>query len=141
MFKSIFESFTNIFKKPVTLNYPAEPIKHRPKYRGLIAFDVNECIFCDKCEKVCPPKAIVFYQNEDGTKEYNYNEYLCIYCGECVRNCPKTDLALTHSEEKPQIATKDDPKITNWKKFYSDAKQSRINYKDSKNMKKEEEPS
>jgi len=141
MFKSIVESFTNIFKKPLTKNYPAEAIKHFPKYRGLIVYDVNECIFCDKCEKVCPPKAIVFHQNEDGTKEYSYNEYLCIYCGECVRNCPKADQALTHSENKPKIGIKDNFLVTNWEKLYSDAKQSRIDYKSLKKAKKEEESS
>ena len=94
MFKSFVESFKNIFKKPLTIDYPKEPIKRASRYRGLIVYDVNECIFCDKCEKVCPPKAIVFHQNMDGTKKYHYNEYLCIFCGECVRNCPKIDLAL-----------------------------------------------
>ncbi len=132
MFKSFVESFKNIFKKPLTIDYPKEPIKRASRYRGLIVYDVNECIFCDKCEKVCPPKAIVFHQNMDGTKKYHYNEYLCIFCGECVRNCPKIDLALTHSEIKPSIGTMDDKIFTHWRQTYKEAKQSRIDYKESK---------
>ncbi len=101
MFKAMLNAVTNIFKPPHTLNYPAEPIPHPDKYRGLIEYGEEHCIFCDKCEKVCPPGAILFYHNMDGTKKYHYNPYLCIYCGECVRACPKPHEALWQSETKP----------------------------------------
>lgn len=136
MIKSFVESFKNIFKEPITINYPQEQIKKPAKYRGLIVYDEKECIFCDKCEKVCPPKAIVFHQNMDGTKKYHYNEYLCIYCGECVRDCPKPDEALTHSEIKPPMGTIDNDIFTKWRKLYKDAKQSRIDYKAFKKTQK-----
>jgi ferredoxin len=51
------------------------------------------CIFCDKCENICPPGAIKFevIDLQSGKKEYNYNPYLCIYCGACVDACPKSE--------------------------------------------------
>jgi len=103
MFKSIKKAFQNIFKPPVTIKYPVEPIIKEKNYRGLIEYNKEECIFCLKCEKACPPTAIIFDKNDDDTKTYTYDPYLCIYCGECVRACPKPDLALWHSNKKPPI--------------------------------------
>ena len=116
MFTQFKKAFANLFKKPQTLQYPAKVIEKPKDYRGLIEYNEEDCIYCLKCEKACPPGAILFVptdnpsQNEKNKKslEYNYNPWLCIYCGECVRACPKPDEALTHSENKPKIATKED---------------------------------
>jgi NADH-quinone oxidoreductase subunit I len=103
MIKSIIESFSNLFAKSETINYPYEQIAKFKNYRGLIEYSADECIFCYKCEKVCPPDAIVFKPTKEKNRLYEYNPNLCIYCGECVRNCPKEDLALWQSEKKPKI--------------------------------------
>jgi len=122
MFKSIKEAIKNLFKKPQTLNYPTEPIKKPEGYRGLIEYGEEACIYCLKCEKACPPGAILFVptdtptdnpKNKKGLK-YEYNEHLCIFCGECVRDCPKPDEALWQSEKKPNIGLKEDRVNENW---------------------------
>lgn len=107
MFRSMLEAFLNLFRPIRTHRYPAEEITLPTGYRGLIEYGKEACIFCDKCEKVCPPGAILFYQHEDGDKEYRYNPWLCIYCGECVRACPKPQEALWQSETKQHSAVKD----------------------------------
>ena len=132
MIRSIIESFKNIFKEPLTHDYPNKPIQRVKNYRGLIKYTQEQCIFCDKCEKVCPTKAIVFTQNLDGSKKYHYNAHLCIYCGECVRDCPKPDEALAQSDEKPTIAVREDDVNGAWETLQNEAKQSRIDYKSSK---------
>ncbi|WP_345978558.1 4Fe-4S binding protein [Sulfurimonas sp. HSL3-2] len=122
MFTSLFKAFTNLFKKPQTLDYPVTPIPKDKEYRGLIEYGEESCIYCLKCEKACPPGAILFVktdnpsQNEKNKKgqEYNYNPYLCIYCGECVRACPKPQEALWQSNKKPDIAVKSDDVNTKW---------------------------
>ncbi|MDX1809764.1 MAG: 4Fe-4S binding protein [Sulfurospirillaceae bacterium] len=129
MILSMIESFTNLFKKPLTHDYPKIPLPKIEHYRGLIKYTLAECIFCDKCEKVCPTKAIIFTQNLDGTKVYHYNHHLCIYCGECVRDCPKMDLALTQSDEKPGIELGVNDISETWKALQERAKQDRIDYK------------
>jgi len=128
MLKALFEAFKNLFKTPHTLNYPAEDIKLPENYRGLIEHSEEDCIYCDKCEKVCPPGAIIFYQNEDGSKEYRYNPWLCIYCGECVRGCPKPDEALWQSEKKQRPATKNDEANEAWFRWEAECKESRKTY-------------
>ena len=98
------------------------PIEKDKDYRGLIEFGEEACIYCLKCEKACPPGAILFVKtdnpsaNEKNKKglEYNYNPYLCIYCSECVRACPKPDEALWQSNKKPEIAIKRDNVNSDW---------------------------
>lgn len=128
MFKAMVNALTNIFKPPHTLNYPAEPIAHPDRYRGLIEYGIDYCIFCDKCEKVCPPGAILFSHHMDGTKTYHYNPYLCIYCGECVRACPKPDEALWQSETKPLPAGSTEDVNSQWFELEREVAKSKEEY-------------
>ena len=131
----MIQSLLNIFRKPVTINYPTVPYEKVKDARGLIKFDAEHCIYCDQCEKVCPPNAIVFYQNLDGSKKYRYNAHLCIYCGECVRACPKPDEALWQSDEKAMPAVAEDRVNDDWFEWQKEAKASRLAYKESKKKK------
>ncbi|KIM09314.1 MAG: NADH-ubiquinone oxidoreductase subunit [Sulfurovum sp. PC08-66] len=137
MIRALWDALRHLFATPVTHAYPAKPIELPATYRGLIAYDVDSCTFCDQCEKACPPKAIVFFQHPDGLKEYAYNAHLCIYCGECVRACPKPDEALTQTAQKPPIATKIDAVNSTWKAYQSAARQSRDDFAAAKKAKKE----
>ena len=137
MFKALIQAFTNLFRPVHTVKYPFEEDVVLPKdYRGLIEYNAEHCIFCDKCENACPPKSIVFFQHEDGTKEYKYNPYLCIYCGECVRACPKADEALWQSEKKQLSATREDDVNNSWFVWQKEAAQSRESYAAMKKAKK-----
>jgi len=116
------KAFKNLFTKPQTHAYPDEPIQKPKDYRGLIEYSQEDCIYCLKCEKACPPGAILFPpvkdppENEKNKKglKYHYNPYLCIYCGECVRVCPKPDKALWQSEKKPIIGVSTDKVNDDW---------------------------
>lgn len=116
------KAFQNLFKKPQTTDYPAIPIPLIKNRRGLIEYSEENCIYCLKCEKACPPGAILFTktdtpsENEKNKKgqEYNYNPWLCIYCGECVRACPKAQEALWQSDKKPSVATAKDRVNDGW---------------------------
>ena len=122
MLRSFFKALTNLLKKPQTLDYPDTPIEKDKEYRGLIEYGQEECIYCLKCEKACPPGAILFVPVDDPPKndnnkkglKYHYNPYLCIYCHECVRACPKPNKALWQSNTKPPIGIKDNKVNTDW---------------------------
>ena len=137
MINSMIQALKNLFSKPATHAYPQSPLPLPDQYRGLIEFDENHCIYCDKCEKVCPPRAIVFSQHEDGSKTYNYNPWLCIYCGECVRACPKPGEALWQSESKPLVALKEKNVNSEWFAWQKHAAKSRVEYKELQRLKKE----
>lgn len=129
MIRAMKNAFSNLCKPPYTHGYPAQPIPKPKGYRGLIGYSEAHCIFCDKCEKACPPGAILFTQDEDGSKHYHYNPHLCIYCGDCVRACPKTGEALWQSETKAMPAVKEDAVNEGWDALEVNAKESREQYK------------
>jgi formate hydrogenlyase subunit 6/NADH:ubiquinone oxidoreductase subunit I len=137
MIKAVVQALANLFRPVHTVGYPyKEDLPLPERYRGLIEFDHDHCIYCDKCEKVCPPGAIVFRQNGDGTKTYHYNPWLCIYCGECVRACPKTGKALWQSDVKPHCAMKGDDVNGGWFVLEAEAKESREAYALARKAKK-----
>lgn len=136
MLKTMFRNFQNLFKPPLTLEFPAKPNPVPAHYRGLIEFSDEHCIYCDKCEVVCPPQAILFTQNSDGSKVYHYNPYLCIYCSECVRACPKPGEALWQEETLAPPALKAEDVNNRWFIIEKEAQESREAYKQAKRKKK-----
>ncbi len=120
MKEMLIETIKNLFSKPVTVKYPQEPSPPPANYRGLIVYKEELCIFCTKCEMVCPPGAIRFTYGEDGSKKYHYNPYLCIYCGECVRACPKPGCLTQVEKTAPP-----DSSIPNWDELERRAEKSK----------------
>jgi NADH-quinone oxidoreductase subunit I len=116
----IVKSLKNLFSKPETVLYPKEPSPPPSGYRGLIKYRKELCIFCTKCEMVCPPGAIRFTYGQDGKKEFHYNPYLCIYCGECVRACPKEGCLVQVEETAPPESS-----IPNWELVEKEAAESK----------------
>ena len=126
--KTFFKTIGNLFKKPATIPFPAAPTYKPDDYRGLIVFDESLCIWCRRCETVCPPGAIVFSQNiTDGKQTYHYSPYVCIYCQECVRTCPKQG-CLIQSAEPGHPATKEHDVNNVWNKLFADSLESRVVY-------------
>ncbi len=91
-------SFTYIFKRKVTINYPFEKGPLSPRFRGehvLRRYPNGEerCIACTLCEAVCPAQAITIEAEvrADGsrrTTRYDIDMTKCIYCGFCEEACP-----------------------------------------------------
>lgn len=111
--------FNNITgKTKVTQQYPEEPTKVQPGYRGApyLVRDqdgATKCVSCQLCEFICPPKAIRMTppgaagqpadrpNAEKMPKEFEINMLRCIFCGLCQEVCPeeaiflKSDFSLT----------------------------------------------
>jgi len=107
--RMLIQTVKNLFSPPETVKYPQEPSPPPPDYRGLILYKEELCIFCTKCEMVCPPGAIKFTYSPDGKKKFHYNPYLCIYCGECVRACPKEGCLVQVEETAPPATSSEKP--------------------------------
>ncbi len=98
MLSGMFLTFSYIFKKRVTLNYPYEKGPLSPRFRGEHALrrypnGEERCIACKLCEAVCPAQAITIEAapREDGsrrTTRYDIDMTKCIYCGFCQEACP-----------------------------------------------------
>ena len=140
MIQGMLTSLTNLFKKPATINYPFESVPKAPRYRGLIHYNENNCIFCLKCETACPPEAILFTRDPEGQDHYHYNPYLCIYCGECVRACPEPgkEGALWQDEDLIAPATFESEPGKAWEAVEAEAASSKAAYK--KKVRRKETP-
>lgn len=142
MITAMMNAFSNLFKKPATIQYPFEATPKAKDFRGLIMYEESKCTFCVQCEAVCPPGAILFDQNlENGQLKYFYNPYLCIYCKECVRACPEPghDGALWQVEETIEPST--DQKSVNdaWFELEKSVAHNREAWKEIKKAKKAQE--
>jgi NADH-quinone oxidoreductase chain I len=91
-------TFSYMFKKRVTVNYPFEKAPISPRFRGEHALrrypsGEERCIACKLCEAICPAQAITIEaeEREDGsrrTTRYDIDMTKCIYCGLCEEACP-----------------------------------------------------
>ena len=90
IFKGLFLTLKDLFKKKVTINYPYEKGKLSPRFRGEHALrrypnGEERCIACKLCEAICPAQAIKIEAEprEDGsrrTTRYDIDMTKCIYC-------------------------------------------------------------
>ena len=81
-----------IFRRPYTLQYPEEVIELPPTERGLHNFEVDKCIACDQCAKICPVDCITIEGEGKGKTarilrfEIDYTK--CLFCALCCEPCP-----------------------------------------------------
>ncbi len=98
-----------MFRKPVTVNYPFVKEPMMPRYRGLHFLERYEdgserCVCCGLCAASCPADAIYMEpaENEKGeryAKIYEINELRCIFCGFCEEACPEEAIFLGREYE------------------------------------------
>lgn len=131
--KSVLEgmavTFTWLFRKPVTVQYPDRvpvpvPDTLPERYRGFLEVDMDICTACKACERDCPINCIVIdIEKVDGVRamtRFDIDLGKCMYCGICVESCP-TDAQAPGDEEQTKCirftrefegATTDFPSLT-----------------------------
>ena len=103
----------NYFEKAngtFTVQYPHEQIPVPDHGRYQLHNEIDDCIVCDKCAKVCPVDCIdiepvrspeVFGQTSDGTPlrihaaRFDIDMSKCFFCGLCTVVCPTECLTMT----------------------------------------------
>lgn len=113
MRKPMSPSDENYFKQAtgiVTLQYPKEkmPVPDNGRYR--LHNEIDDCIVCDACARVCPVDCIDIDSIKatedlgvcsDGTKKrlwaptFDIDMAKCCYCGLCTTVCPTECLTMT----------------------------------------------
>ena len=93
-----------------TLRYPHEqmPVPENGRYK--LHNEIEDCIVCDKCVKVCPVNCITidpirapeeFGKTSDGTSKriyaarFDIDMAKCCFCGLCTTVCPTECLTMT----------------------------------------------
>ena len=104
---------SNYFEKAegtFTVQYPKESIPVPDIGRYQLHNEIDDCIVCDKCAKICPVDCIdiepvrspeVFGQTSDGTPlrihaaKFDIDMAKCCFCGLCTVVCPTECLTMT----------------------------------------------
>jgi NADH-quinone oxidoreductase chain I len=93
--------FQNLFSKPMTVRFPHESIPIPDGYRGEHEYDIEKCISCGFCAKICPNRAIEMVKVPESYKKEYPKTYpkidlgKCCFCRLCEDICPKEAIKLT----------------------------------------------
>jgi hydrogenase-4 component H len=86
--REVKEALVSLFTPAYTTRYPAKPHIPFERFRGKPVVDDANCVGCETCANVCPPKAITFRDDTEKQVRVMLRDYgLCIFCGQCEEHC------------------------------------------------------
>ncbi|WP_367913255.1 4Fe-4S dicluster domain-containing protein [Leadbetterella sp. DM7] len=103
-------AFFDIKEGNVTLKYPHEQLEVPENGRYQLDCEIDDCIVCDKCAKICPVDCIeieaikspeLIRHASDGSPvrlhaaKFNIDMAKCCFCGLCTTVCPTECLTMT----------------------------------------------
>ncbi len=114
IFKGMLITFSHMFKKQPTIQYPEQKRTFSPVFRGLHILNRDEegrerCTACGLCAVACPAEAITMeaaerlpgeenlYREEKYAAKYEINMLRCIFCGLCEEDCPKDAMYVSET--------------------------------------------
>jgi len=107
--ESFWVTLRNMFRRPVTIQYPEQKRQPAPRYRARIVLtrdpDGDErCVACYLCSAACPVDCISMQaaERENGRRYaawFRINFSRCIFCGLCAEACPTLAIQMTPDYE------------------------------------------
>lgn len=100
------------FAKTITVQYPDVPPTVKPRWRGFHWIELERCIACAACAKICPVECIDVDRSKPrkldkglgvvvggALLEYEIDFGKCLVCGLCVEACPTSCLHMGDSHD------------------------------------------
>ncbi len=107
--KGLAISMRNMFRGPITVQYPKEKLELPERARWAVEMKLDEegnhkCTGCLACERACPDYIIKIdiTTGEDRSKHidaWHYEIGACMMCGLCVEACPFDAIRMGHDYE------------------------------------------
>lgn len=85
-----------LFKRPITVRYPFEPMDLPPDFRGRVVIDADACRGCGLCVRDCPAGALELQREDKDNFHLFYYPDRCAYCGQCETSCRFGAINLTN---------------------------------------------
>lgn len=110
LLKGLGVTFTNFWRKKVTLQYPEKRWDLPENYRGMPVLPIDpktgkhRCIACGSCARVCPEQIITIEHEVGEDKKRKVTKFeidmsRCMFCGLCTESCPTGGLVPSHTFE------------------------------------------
>src|SRR5262249_35182286 len=112
-------TFRQIFRKPITQEYPEFKRPVYPRFRGRHRLHLHDnglekCVGCSLCAAACPADCIRVVPAENDPDDrvsageryariYEINMSRCIFCGYCELACPFDAITLPHHYDNSPI--------------------------------------
>jgi formate hydrogenlyase subunit 6/NADH:ubiquinone oxidoreductase subunit I len=121
---SMWVALLHLFTPSVTLQYPTEKWVMPERSRARLLNNIQDCIGCGQCARVCPTDCIKIQTEKRGKDEperlasdgtaiklrtyvFDIDMTICCYCSLCTFGCPTHCLVMTPAYEYSVYDKKD----------------------------------
>lgn len=95
------------FARSIVLQYPEVEPALQPRFRGFHAYEIERCIACESCARICPADCITVARTGPrkldkerdiavggAVTQFSIDHSTCLFCALCVEVCPTACLTM-----------------------------------------------
>ena len=117
VFKNFIVNVGNVFRRPLTVNFPKERIVIPEGSKGMIHIKLDLdtleiiCEGCGQCAEICPKKCIIIKKDKQGKgghiADFVFDAGRCTFCGNCIEACRLKAMDMSYKYQLAELNRKD----------------------------------